>query len=66
MATETVMHTDNLNAADALIDEARALAEILAQVGDIAEDLIPHMRTVASLIAEKLEGAQQAMSGKVS
>jgi len=45
------------------IHEARALAEILAQTGDdAAEDHIPHMRTVAWIIAEKLGEAEGALT----
>ena len=45
------------------IHEATALAELLAQIGDVAEDQITHMRTVASGIAETLQEAQAAMIG---
>lgn len=54
------------DSADLLIHEARALAELLAQIGDVAEDQITHMRTVASIVAEKLEKAQRALAGNVS
>ena len=62
MATQTVIHTDDHDTANLLIHEARALAELLAQIGDVAEDQITHMRTVASIVAEKLEEAQTVMS----
>lgn len=49
------------NTATLRISEATSLAEILAQVGDVAEDQLPHIRTVAGVIAEKLQEAQAAM-----
>lgn len=49
------------DAAGLLIHEARALAELLAQIGDVAEDQIPHMRTVASIVAEKLQEAEKIL-----
>ena len=51
------------DAAGLLIHEARAIAEVLAWIGDVGEDHIPHMKTVAFIIAEKLEGAEKILDG---